>query len=473
MYDRMQELSSKDIGAIHDVSMSILSETGIVFKDEKAVETFKKHGFKVNENTVFFTEKQVQTALESCPSRFTVTARNPEKRVDVGGDDFVFAPGYGAPFIVTEDGEHREATMEDYDNFCKLVHTSAFMDMNGFMMVEPSDVPAATAHLDMIRSNILLSDKPFMGAPVSRQGSIDCAGMLELVWGKEAEEKTFTVSLINSLSPLAFSGEMAASLMELANRNQACIIAALIMAGTSGPITIAGVLAQQNAEILAGITLAQLVRKGAPVVYGSTSAPTDMRTGGLSIGAAELSIIVACTAQMARYYNLPCRSGGCLTDSHVPDAQAGAQSCMALMTAARNGVNFILHAAGILGSYIGMSYEKYLIDEELCGMARTLIGDVPVNENTLQREVIHRIGPGGQFLAEMETLERCRTEFFFPTLMVTKDHAMWKEEGMVWAHDHATELLKKRLASYEKPPVDEGLEKSLDDFVKKVKAERA
>jgi trimethylamine--corrinoid protein Co-methyltransferase len=265
---------------------------------------------------------------------------------------------------------------------------------------------------------------------------------------------------------------MAASLMELASRNQACIIAALIMAGTSGPITIAGVLAQQNAEILAGITLAQLMREGAPVIYGATSAPTDMRTGGLSIGAAELSTIAACTVQVARFYGLPCRSGGCLTDSHVPDAQAGVQSCMSLVIAARSGANFILHAAGILGSYIGMSYEKYIIDEELCGMVRAMLKDVPVTKETLQKEVIQRVGSGGQFMTEQETLDRCRTEFFFPSLMNTQDNALWKSEGGKWTNERAAEMVKERLASYEKPAIDKGLEKALDEFVDRVKAER-
>jgi trimethylamine--corrinoid protein Co-methyltransferase len=339
------------------------------------------------------------------------------------------------------------------------------MDMNGFMMVEPSDVPADTAHLDMIRSNLLLCDKPFMGSPVSKQGVRDCMEMASMVWGKKISEQPVTVSLINSLSPLAFSEEMAGSLIELARNGQACVVATLIMGGSSGPITVAGVLAQQNAEILAGLTLAQLVKPGAPVVYGSTSAPTDMRTGALSIGAPELSVFVSCTAQLARFYNLPSRSGGGLTNAHLADAQAGAQSALALLTAARNGINFILHAAGILGAYISISFEKFLIDEELCGMVRKLLTPVEVSDQTLQQEVIERVGIGGEFLSQMETLERCRTEFFSTQLMRALDYHGWKTGGGKRTDGAAADLLHKRLESYQKPDIDPGVESDLNKFV--------
>ncbi len=180
--------------------------------------------------------------------------------------------------------------MEDYDNFCKLIQTSPYIDMNGWMMVEPADMPHQTVHLDLNLSNMLLCDKPFMGSPVSRQ-RLDGIEMAGILWGgkKNIMDKAVSVSLINSLSPLQFSDEMLGSLIELARHNQACVVASLIMAGGSGPVTLGGVLALQNAEILAGITLAQLVRPGAPVIYGSTSSAMDMKTGALSIGAPELS----------------------------------------------------------------------------------------------------------------------------------------------------------------------------------------
>jgi trimethylamine--corrinoid protein Co-methyltransferase len=468
MYDRMQTLTQEEMTRIHDAAMDLLGSTGIAFNEDEALEIFKKNGFKVDGKTVFFTEAQVQNALKTAPSRFTVTARNPEKSVPLGEDDFVFVPGYGAPFVTLSNGEQREATMEDYDNFCKLAQTSKYMDMNGFMMVEPSDVPAETAHLDMLFSSIVLSDKPFLGSPVSKQGARDCVEMAAIVWGGMDKLKALgpvTVSLINSLSPLQFSDEMAGSLIELARANQACVIASLIMAGSSGPVTLSGVLALQTAEILAGVTLAQLVNPGAPVIYGSTSSAMDMKTGGLSIGCPELSIVVSATAQMARFYNLPSRSGGGLTDAHFPDAQAGIESALALTTAARSGINFILHSAGILGSYISMSFEKFLIDEELCGITRRMLKPMEVTPSSIDTEMIKTVGIGGQYLTQPKTFQLCRTEFYLTDFMNRQNHAGWKASGKKRLDEFAADRLTQRLAAYEKPDIDAGTEAALVEFV--------
>ncbi len=471
MYDRMQTLTEGELSRLHDASMDILQNTGIAFNEEEALEIFKKNGFKVEGKTVYMGEKDVRKALESAPVRFTVTARNPEKSVEIGEESFVLAPAYGPPFVAMANGEERKATMEDYDNFCKLVQTSKTINMNGFMMVEPSDVPAETAHLDMIFSSIVLCDKPFMGSPVSKSGARDCIEMAGMVWGdkEKLKEMPVTVSLINSLSPLQFSDEMAGSLIELARYGQACVIASLIMAGSSGPVTLAGVLALQNAEILSGVVLSQLVRPGAPVIYGSTSAPMDMKTGGLAIGAPELSMVVSAAAQMARFYHLPSRSGGGLTDAHIPDAQAAFESTMALMTAMRNGVNFVLHAAGILGSYIAASFEKFIIDEEACAMVKKIIHPIEITDESIDVEMIKQVGIGGQYLTQPKTFRLCRTEFFLSDLMNRKAYAGWREDGKKPLVDVASEKINERLASYEKPDIDVQIEEALSEFVRKRK----
>ena len=467
MYDRMQTFTKEELTSLHDASMDLLQTTGIAFNEEEALEIFRKNGFQVDGKTVFMTEKDVRKALETTPKRFTVTARDSKKSVEVGEDDFVLAPAYGPPFVAMQNGEQRKATMEDYDNFCKLVQTSKSFNMNGFMMVEPSDVPAETAHLDMLFSSIVLCDKPFMGSPVSKMGARDCIDMAGMVWGdkEKLKEMPVTVSLINSLSPLQFSQEMAGSLIELARYGQACVIASLIMAGSSGPVTLAGVLALQNAEILAGVVLSQLVKPGAPVIYGSTSSAMDMKTGGLSIGAPELSVVVSATAQMARYYNLPSRSGGALTDAHVPDAQAALESAMALVTAVRNGINFILHAGGILGSYISAGFEKFLIDEETCLMVKKLVQPIQITHDSIDVEMIKQVGIGGQYLTQPKTFQLCRTEFFLPGLVNRKNYAGWRDEGRKSLHETASEMVKERLASYEKPDIDPEIEADLSEFV--------
>ena len=471
MYDRIQELSLQNMKKIHTAAMDLLKDTGVSFMEEEALEIFKANGHRVEGTTVFFEESDIQNALKTAPKRFTVHARNPEKNVEIGEDDFVFLPGYGAPFIMDSSGNQRQATMEDYDNFCKLIQTSPYINMNGWMMVEPADMPHDTVHLDLNLSNMLLCDKPFMGSPVSRQGALEGIEMAAILWGGKENimDKTVSVSLINSLSPLQFSHEMAGALIELARHNQACVVASLIMAGGSGPVTLDGVLALQNAEILAGITLAQLVRPGVPVIYGSTSSAMDMQTGALSIGAPELSKNINLVAQMARFYNLPSRSGGGLTDAMCADAQAGAESALALSTAVRSGINFILHSCGILGSYIAMSFEKFLIDEEVCGMVRNMIRPLALTDESIDIDVIKEVGIGGQYLTHPKTFQLCRTEFFMPALMSRKNPDAWTKEGKKRIDQIAEDKVAQRLASYEKPDIDPKIEKQLTEYVEKRK----
>ncbi len=361
--------------------------------------------------------------------------------------------------------------MEDYDTFCKLVQTSKYLDLNGFLMVEPSDIPAHTAHLNMLFSSIVLSDKVFMGSPVSKEGACATLDMAGIVWGKKENirNKPVIISLINSLSPLQYSTEMCASLVEFTKYGQPCIIAPLMMAGTSGPIQVAGLLALQNAEILAGITLAQLINPGTPVLYGTASSITDMKTGGLSIGAPEQSIILSGMAQMSRFYGLPSRGGGGLTDAQVPDMQAGVESAFALMTAARNGINFIMHSCGILGSYLAMSFEKFLIDEEVCGMVKKLLTPIEVSEESIDFDMIKEVGVGGQYLTQPKTFQLCRKEFFIPRLLGRENYANWEKAGKKRINTTALFYLDERLSRYTKPDIDAGVEKALADFIQRKK----
>ncbi|MCG8566832.1 MAG: trimethylamine methyltransferase family protein [Desulfobacterales bacterium] len=467
MYDRMQTLSQTDMEKIHRAAMEILETTGVAFYNKQALEIFRQNDFIVEDAVVRFTESQIQKALETVPEKFMVHARNPKKSVVIGGDDFVFLPGYGAPFIMEADGCKRSATMEDYDNFCKLIQSSPHIDMNGCMMVAPSDMPPKTLHLDLHLSNMLLCDKPFMGSPVSRQAVVDGIEMAAILWGgkEELADKTVSVSQITSLSPLQFEGEMVGCLIELARRNQACVITSLIMAGGSGPVTLGGVLALQNAEILAGITLTQLVRPGTPVVYGSTSSAMDLKSGTLSIGAPELSQNVHLVAQMARFYNLPSRSGGGLTDGLCTDAQAGVESTLALSTAARSGIHFILHSCGILASYMAMSFEKFIVDEELCGLVRHMFRPVDLSDRGIDVETICQVGIGGQYLTHPKTYQLCRTEFHMPGLMSRQSTDAWGESGRKRIDQIAQDRVAQRLAAYEKPDIDPEIEKLLTQFV--------
>ncbi len=419
MYDRIQRFSLEELTEIHDASIHLLETVGIRFDDDEAVDLFKLHGFKTNGKTVFFTEKNIRRALDTAPSHFKLIARDITKNVDIGGDDFALAPGYGASFVSSNGHPRRYATLADYQKFCQLVQTSDVINMNGFLMVSPRDVPAKTAHLEMLYSNIVYCDKPFMASPLSREAARDAINLLAIMWGglEELKKMTVTASLITPLSPFRYTTEMAGSMIELARHNQACVLGALLMAGSSGPTNLAGMLAQQNAEILAGVALTQLANPGAPVIVGGTPTILDMRTGCLAMGSPEVVKLTSATIQLAKFYNLPARAGCSNTDAHLPDAQAGFESALTLMTAIRNGTNFVLHAAGILGSYAAMSFEKFLIDEELCRMVIESLKPIIIDKESIDTDFIEEVGIGGDYLAQTKTLEQCRTAFFLPNLV--------------------------------------------------------
>lgn len=473
MYDRMQTFTIEELTSIHDASLHILKKIGVKFDDDQALDIFKRAGHSVSGNIVYFSEKQISQALGSAPSQFILSARNAEKSVAIGGENFGLAPGYGAPFIVTPEGRQREASMSDYEDFCKLVQTSKCINVNGFLMAMPSDVPSETAYLDMLYSNMVLCDKPFMGSPLSRTAAQDCVNLAGILWGgaDNLPDTPITLSLITPLSPLQYTAEMAGSIIEFAGHNQACIFGILLMAGSSGTASLAGLLVQQTAEILAGVTLTQLVRPGAPVVVGGTSSILDMRTGCLSMGAPEAARVAAATMQMGKFYELPVRSGCAVTDAHLPDAQAGLESALNLMIAVRNGSNFILHAAGILSSYSAMSFEKFIIDEEICSIACEYLKPIKISKETIGLDIIEEIGIGGEFLSHPKTLEQCRTAFFLPNLVNRKGYAGWQENGRKRIDEKASDILQQRLSAYVKPDIDPQIEKDLRAYIEKRKSE--
>ncbi len=471
MVDRMQVLTHSELNRIHVASMQILADTGVAFHEPEALALFRARGFKTDGNVVFFGEKQVLDALKQAPSYFQVAARNPAKSVSIGERNWVFAPTYGAPFMIGRQGEKRPGQMRDFDTICKLVQTSLYIDMNGFKHVEPQDVPRRTAYLDMLLSNIMLCDKPFMGSTDSRHAARDSIEMAGIVFGGKQKLKNMPVMvcLINPLSPLQYSAEMAGAMLELARYRQPLVIANMIMAGTSGPVGLVSLLALMNAEILAGMVLAQLAGPGTPVIYGTTSCPTNLRSGAAMVGTPETAIISSMVVQLANFYKLPCRTGGSLTDAEIPDAQALAEGALILSTAVRSGAHFILHACGMMGSYIGNSLEKWLIDEELCGMVRRMLTPVEVSDERIGVRSIARVGIGGNFLLQPETLKECRTAFYGFSLYRKQSQESLSDARRRDIVEFAGDLLIKRLSAYEKPDIDPAVEVELSEYVMRQK----
>jgi trimethylamine---corrinoid protein Co-methyltransferase len=456
-------LSLEDLEQIHLTSMRVLEKVGVAFPQADALAVFKQHGVRVEAGRVYLTEAQVMAALRGVPKQFTLHARNPERSVVIGGGSTVFAPGYGAPFLVDAEVGKRSATLDDYHNLAKLSHALPNQDVAGFLLVEPEGVPSA--HLHMLHAHMMHSDKPLMGSTAGRESAHRTLEMARILFGGALAERAVVLGLINSLSPLGYSTEMLDVLLEYAKARQPMVIAALAMAGSTGPVTLAGVLAMQSAELLAGIVLTQLVSPGMPVVFGSTSTNIDMRSGALCIGSPELSQMVAAHAQLARFYGIPSRSGGSLTDANYPDAQAGFESMMGLLTTANSGVDFVLHAAGIVSSYLAFSYEKFVLDDEMCGMVRRLRRGFAVGPETLAYDVIAKVGSGGNYLMEDHTLERCRTEFWKPNVCDRRGLEAWMSAGRQDAVARARTRWQKLVRDHKDPALDQIIGRQLQAYL--------
>jgi trimethylamine--corrinoid protein Co-methyltransferase len=466
MYDRMQVFSRDEINLIHDASMEILAETGIKFNSGEALDLFRENGFSVTNPRVYITEEQVMRALETVPSRFVVHARNPQYNVAIGEDDFVFLPTAGAPNVSDDKGNRRPAVMEDYRTCCKMVQTSDQLDMNGYLTIQPTDIPSQVSHLDMMLANITLCDKAFASASNFRQAARDAVEMAAMVWGgmDELKKQPVMPAVVHAASPLKYASEMAEIIIDLARLGQPLVITDMVLAGTSGPVSLPGLLAMANAEILAGIVLSQLAGPGTPVVYGSVSAPSDMRTVASAVGAPEAVVLASAVIQLARHYKVPSRTGGMLTNSHCLDSQAAAEGTLMMGTAVRNGANFILHACGQLGSYISMSFEKWILDEEICRTLRRVLTAMEVNVASIDVETIKSLGSDGNYLTHPTTFKHCRN-LYMPLLFTRDDHQRWEANGSLRAGDNTRKILQERLQKYEKPPIDPALERELEKYV--------
>jgi len=472
MLPKFNILTPEQVQLVHENTLKILTEIGVEFSYKPALDVFQSHGLKVEGQRVFFEPEFVEAMVKKAPAEFTLHARNPENNLVCGGENIIYMPGYGAPFVHEVDGTRRNATMADYDNFVKLAGASKNMHMTGGNVVEPSDVNESTRYLSMMYSNIVNSDKCFMGSASGEEKANDSIELAAILFGGKdvIKEKPAIICLINSVTPLKYDDRMLGALMAYAEAGQPVVIAALVMAGSTGPATLAGSLAVQNAEVLAGITLAQCINPGTPVVYGSTSAITDMATGSLAIGNPECALFNSASAQLARFYGVPSRGGGSLTDAKTADTQAGYESMMTLLAASTTGINFVLHAAGILQYYMAMSFEKFMVDDEIAGMVSRYLKGIDFTEEKFAFDIIKEVGPGGHFLTQKHTRKNHKVELRRTGLSDRQSYDGWAKES-IDTNQRAHKKWQDVLASYEPPALDGEVKAAIDEFIAKRSAE--
>jgi trimethylamine--corrinoid protein Co-methyltransferase len=450
----------------------IVSELGIEFLLEESLEAFRRAGQKVEGQNVRLDPEFVLEQVAKAPREFDIQARNPERGVHIGGDHMVFAPVYGPPFV-REGATRRDATMDDFERFVKLSQSFPELDSPGGTIVEPNDRPLDSRHLDMVYALQTLSDKPYMGSVTSGPNAADTIAMGEILFGgREAIERTpASVSLINVNSPLRFDDRMLAALHENVKANQAVIVTPFLLMGAMSPVSIPATLVQQMAEALAGIALTQLIRPGAPVIFGSFLSNTDMQSGSPSFGTPESAIGLLCTGQIARRFGLPFRSGGGLNASQTTDAQAAYEALMTMLPTFLAGTNYVMHSAGWLEGGLVSCYEKFIVDIELLRMLRHEFTPLEIDEESLAFGAHEEVGAGGHFLGAMHTLERFRDCFYRPLLSSTENFDRWQRNGGRDATERAGEIWHRTLEEYEQPPIDAAVDEQLREYVARRRAE--
>ncbi len=470
----LEILSEEGLCLIESNAELILEEVGIDFRGyPSALTRLAEAGAEVDGERVHFPRGLCrQLITKTAPAVFTQHARNPARNLQIGGNATVFAPAYGAPFVHDLEGGRRYGTLEDFRNFVKLAYLSPAMHSSGGTVCEPVDIPVAHRHLDMIHAHLRYSDKAFMGSATAPERAQDSMDMAKLVLGDAfVESHCVLLSLINASSPMAWDASMLGVAEVYARSGQAVLMAPFILSGAMAPVTVAGVAAQTLAEAMAGLAFVQLVRPGAPMVFGSFASSMSMQSGAPTFGTPEAAQVLFVMAALARRLGLPFRSGGNLCGSKLPDAQAGAESAGTLLPTLMAGTNFVLHAAGWLEGGLCMGYEKFIMDADQCALWGRLLAGVDLSENGQALEAIREVGPGSHFLGTAHTLANFETAFGRSEVFHSDSFESWQEEGSRDTAQRAHVLWKEKLENYEAPEMDEGLSEGLNDFVARRRTE--
>jgi trimethylamine--corrinoid protein Co-methyltransferase len=469
---RYEILSEEAMATLDRGWRRLMTEIGVEFMDDRALDLFRQAGQRVEDKTAFLDPDWVLEQVAKAPREFDLQARNPANSIHVGGDSMAFSAVYGPPFV--RDGEvRRDGTMDDFRNFTRLAQSFAVLDSAGGVITEPNDTPLDSRHLDMTYALQTLTDKIYMGNVVSGANAADTIAMTEILFGsrESIEETPAIISLINCNSPLRWDDRMLEAQFEYSSANQPVILTPFILMGAMSPVTIPAALVQQIVEALSGIALSQLIRPGAPVVFGSFLSNIDMQSGSPTFGTPESGIGLLCTGQIARHFGLPFRTGGGLTSSQVPDAQAGYEALMTMMPTFLAGANFVMHSAGWLEGGLVAGFEKFVIDAQLVEMLQHEFTPLEIDEDSMAFGAHEEVGHGGHFLGAMHTMERFRTCFYRPFLNSSDNYERWMRNGAKDTAARATDIYKKKLEDYEQPPLDEAIREELEAFVVRRRAE--
>jgi trimethylamine--corrinoid protein Co-methyltransferase len=466
-------LTEEALEIIEANAETVLEEIGVNFvENPAALDRWRAAGAEVQGERVRLPKGLARKLCSTAPSQFTQHARNPERNVEIGGGNLVLAPVYGPPFVQDMNGGRRYATMQDFQDFVKLGYMSKWLHHSGGTVCEPTDIPVNKRHLDMLYAHMSLSDKPYMGSVTEPSRAVDSIEMSKILFGDQfVQDNTVMTSLININSPLTFDSIMMGALEHYAAHNQAAIISPFIVGGAMAPVSIAGTLTQVLAEVLAGVAYSQLIRPGAPVIFGAFVTSIDMNSGAPTFGTPEASHITMGAGQLARRLGLPYRSAGSFNGSKLPDAQAAYETANSLNAGLLAGVNFMLHSCGWLEGGLVSSFEKFVMDADQLGILHHFARGVSMDENAQAMDAIREVGPGGHYLGCAHTQANFKSSFWRSDLLDYKPFETWADEGSRDTMALANARVRKLLADYQQPMLDPAIDEALRAFVAKRKEE--
>ncbi|WP_292124992.1 trimethylamine methyltransferase family protein [Mesorhizobium sp.] len=468
-------LGENSLAAIEDAADTILEEVGIEFReDPEALELWRNAGADLSGELVRFPRGLLRSILKTAPPVFTQHARNPRRSLKLGGEHVAFGPAYGSPFVRDLEGGRRYGTLADFQNLVKLAYSIPWLHHSGGTVCEPVDIPVNKRHLDMVASHLRFSDKPLMGSVTADERALDSIEMCRIVFGREfVDQNCVILGNINANSPLVFDATMTGALKAYARAGQGTVIVPFILGGAMGPVTTPGAIAQSVAETMAGCALTQLVRPGAPTIFGNFLSSTALRSGSPTFGTPEPALGSLVVGQLARRLKLPLRCSGAFTAAKLADGQAMTESTMSMLAAVQCGANFILHSAGWLEGGLVMGYEKLILDADFCAALHTWMAGLAIDDNQLALDSFREVGPGKHFFGSAHTIANYRSAFWESEVADNNSFEQWRDAGELDASQRAHVRWKKLLAEYEEPALDAAIDEALSEFVAQRKAQNA
>ena len=461
-----EPLHQEQVERIDDASMRILEEVGVDFRDPVALADWKRAGAKIEGERVYLDRGLVLELIASIPSTITLHARNPARSVTLGEGQSIFVPMTGAPFIRDLDNVRRNGTLEDLGTFHKLSHMLPALHSSAHVICEPMDVAVGHRHLWITYSARKHSDKTFMGMSTGAENAEDVMAMVKILFGADfVETHPVVTANINGNSPLVWDETMLGALRAFTRHNQPVLCSPFVLGGANTPASTVPAVAQLNAEALSALAYTQVVRKGAPAIYGHYLSTVSMQSGAPMAGTPEISLMNFMIGQMARYYGVPWRTSGPLGGAKTFDAQAGYESATTLMATCLAGANYIWHAAGWNEGGLHCSMAKFVVDAEQCAMAYRMAEGPRWDDFDEALAAVRDVGPGGHYLGHPHTQGNFQRAFFMPRLFDNNSFEQWLADGERETGERARDYARKLLSEYEEPKLDEAKDEELRDFI--------